>query len=230
MSLVKYGGGIIQMSGSLAGVTHARNRFGNYMRARTKPVNPNSTQQSKVRSIMAQLAAYWHDTCTPTERIGWATYAAAVAMKNRLGETVYMTGFNMFIRYNSILLRQSGIVESTPPTELTLPAKDSTLSVVANVADQNLHISYDADGYWLTIPGSEIVMFMGQPQSATRNFFGGPWKLAGGIGPAGPNPMIIAAPYTLVLGQKVWCYGRILTGPTDVRLSEPMVINTTVVA
>ncbi|GAH28464.1 unnamed protein product, partial [marine sediment metagenome] len=38
MALVKYGAGIIQMSGSIAGDVHARNRFGNYIRPRTKPV------------------------------------------------------------------------------------------------------------------------------------------------------------------------------------------------
>ncbi|GAI58374.1 unnamed protein product, partial [marine sediment metagenome] len=39
MALVKYGGGITQMSGSIAGNTFARNRYGNYVRSRTKPIN-----------------------------------------------------------------------------------------------------------------------------------------------------------------------------------------------
>ncbi|GAH13494.1 unnamed protein product, partial [marine sediment metagenome] len=50
MSLVKYGGGIVQMSGSIAGNTFARNRYGNYVRARTKPINPNSDRQVVVRA------------------------------------------------------------------------------------------------------------------------------------------------------------------------------------
>ncbi|GAH50296.1 unnamed protein product, partial [marine sediment metagenome] len=48
MALVKLGGGIVQISGSIAGNTFARNRFGNYMRSRTKPVNPNSTRQTDI--------------------------------------------------------------------------------------------------------------------------------------------------------------------------------------
>ena len=230
MALVKYGGGITGMSGSLAGNTHARNRFGNYIRARTKPVNPNSTQQSKCRDVIAQLASYWHDTCTPAERLAWATYAAAIAMKNRLGEVVYMTGFNHFIRCNAIYLRQSGLVEATGPTTLALPEKDSTLSMTAMVSDQSLHVSFNESSPWRSITGSMMVVFAGQPQQVTRNFFNGPWKLAGGIAAANPTPKTIASPYTLTLGQKIWAYARILTGPADMRLSETMVISCTVTA
>lgn len=230
MALVKFGGGVTQMSGSVGGNTYARNRFGNYIRSRTKPVNPNSTQQGVIRTILSQIAATWQDVLTPAERLAWTTYAAAVAMKNRLGETVYMTGFNHFMRYNSVYLRQSGLVEATGPTTLNLPAKDSTLSMTATVTANSIHVTHDPIAPWTNIPNSKLVMFLGQPQGVTRNFFAGPWKLAGYIGVASPNPMIIVAPYTLILGQKVWAYGRIMTGPTDGRLSEPMVIATVVVA
>lgn len=229
-TLVKYGGGIIGATGSIAGTVHARNRFGNYIRARTKPVNPNSTAQCAVRSCFAQLAAYWRDTCTPAERIAWATYASAIAMKNRLGETVYMTGFNHFLRCNSIYLRQTALVESTGPTTLALPEKDSTLSMTALVSDQSLHVTFNDSSPWRLIADSMMVVFMGTPQNITRNFFNGPWKLAGGISAVNPSPKTIAAPFTLVLGQKVWAYARILTGPTDMRLSEPMTISCTVTA
>lgn len=230
MATVRFGAGIIQMSGSIAGVVHARNRFGNYIRPRTKPVNPNSTAQALCRSIVAQLAAYWNDTCTPAERIAWATYAAAIAMKNRLGETIYLTGFNHFIRCNAIYLRQTALVESTGPTTLALPAKDSTLSMTATVSDNSLHVTFNESAAWRLIANSMMVIWLGQPQLVTRNFFNGPWKLAGGISEVNPSPKTIYAPYTLVLGQKVWAYGRILTGPTDMRLSEPMVISCTVTA
>ena len=103
MALVKYGGGIVQASGSIAGTTHARNRFGNYVRARTKPVNPNSASQGAVRTALSYLAMIWASLLTAAERTSWNTYAAAVAIKNRLGETVYGTGFNHFIGWNSAL-------------------------------------------------------------------------------------------------------------------------------
>lgn len=81
MALVKYGAGIIQMSGSIAGNVHARNRFGNYVRPRTKPVNPNSIRQEAARAIVSYLAEYWHQDLDDVQRNLWDVYAAAVAMK-----------------------------------------------------------------------------------------------------------------------------------------------------
>ena len=229
MALVKYGGGVVGASGSIAGTVHARNRFGNYIRARTKPVNPNSTGQSLMRNILAYCAAFWSASCTAAERIAWTTYAAAVPFKNRLGETIYLTGFNHFVRYTSLWNLRYGIASGQAPTDLSLPGKDPTFSVVASVAT-GLSVSFDVGLPWWAIAQSQIVVFMGQPQNKTRNFFNGPWKLAGSATTGEASPKVIAPPFTLTLGQKIWIYGRIMTGPGNRRLSEPMVASTIVVA
>ena len=82
MALVKYGGGVVQMSGSIGGDTHARNRYGNYIRARTKPINPNTDLQVAIRAAMAFLADRWSQTVTSAQRTAWNLYGASVAMKN----------------------------------------------------------------------------------------------------------------------------------------------------
>ncbi|GAH66828.1 unnamed protein product, partial [marine sediment metagenome] len=120
-ALVKYGGGIIQMSGSIAGNTHARNRYGNYVRARTKPVNPNSARQIKIRAVIAELTERWLNTLTDNQRTAWATYAAAIAMKNKLGETIHLSGFNHYIRSNAGYLDAVAQYFDDGPEELTLP-------------------------------------------------------------------------------------------------------------
>jgi len=230
MAQVKYGGGVVQISGSIAGSVFARNRFGNYIRPRTKPVNPNSAGQVLIRSILAGLAQKWHQVLTPAERIAWATYAAAVAMKNRLGETIYLTGFNHYIRSNSIRQQFGYPTGDAGPTELSLPEKDPTFAVTASVATQMLSITFNASLPWYAVQYSIIAVYMGQPQLATRNFFGGPWKKAGKVLNSDSSPLDIAAPMTLVLGQKVWVYGRISMGAADGRLSEPMYAGCTVEA
>jgi len=100
MALVKYGGGIIQMSGSIAGNTYARNRYGNYARARTKPVNPNSAQQQVIRGAMQELTTRWAQTLTALQRAAWNLYGTNVAMLNKLGETIKLSGFNHYLRSN----------------------------------------------------------------------------------------------------------------------------------
>lgn len=220
MALIKYGGGIVQMSGSIAGNTHARNRFGNYMRARTKPVNPNSPLQVARRSALSYLAEYWHETLTSAQRIAWETYAAAIAMKNRLGEVNQITGFNMFLRSNAARVCYGQNLCPDGPTVLSLPDKDTTFAIAASVATQLLTITWDDALPWTDIAASVLAIEMGRPQLVTRNFFNGPWKFAGSIPGNGTSPTTMAPPFTLVLGQRIWCYARVSTGPTDSRLSE----------
>lgn len=220
MALVRLGGGIIQMSGSIAGNTFARNASGNYARARTKPVNPTSPLQVARRSALAYLTEYWHETLSAANRTAWATYANAVSMKNRLGETIKLSGFNHFIRVNAYRYAVGQNLCPNGPTVLSLPDKDPTFSITASVATQLISVTWDITLPWGDIAASVMGVLMGRPQLVTRNFFRGPWNVAGSIPGNGASPATMTAPFTLVLGQRIWCQARISTGPTDSRLSE----------
>jgi len=228
MALVKYGGGVTQASGSIGGTVHARNRFGNYIRARTKPVNPCTVRQDMIRTIMSMLVIRWSTTVTVAQRAAWHTYAAAIAMKNRLGETVYLTGFNHYVRSNVVRYDRLSTVKDDGPAELSLPEKDPDMYCVGYVASQKIAVSFSKLLPWYTDAGSQLVIFMGEPQLATRNFFNGPWKCAGGVSIGEDSPKMITPPFTLTLGQKVWYYGRIMRA--DGRLSEPFTVASIVLA
>ena len=129
MALVKFGGCVIQMSGSIAGNTFARNRYGNYVRARTKPVNPNSALQQQVRNAMADLTTRWSSVLTAVQRTAWNLYASNTPMTNRLGETVNLTGFNHYIRSNSLLLRCALSLVGAGPSTFELPAQDGLFAI-----------------------------------------------------------------------------------------------------
>lgn len=230
MALVKYGGGVIQMSGSLAGVTHARNRFGNYMRARTKPVNPNSDGQGAIRDSLSYLTNQWGAILAASQRGAWSTYAAAIAMKNRLGESIYLTGFNHFVRSNVAFMNTYGQYAANGPTTLELPAKDTNFIASGSVATQLITVAYDAAQPWANLTLSTFNVYVGKPRKPTRLFFAGPWKYGGaeiGVTGAPPaSPFTFPSPYTLVLGQLITCYARIRMA--DGRLSEPFTSTFTV--
>lgn len=228
MALIKFGGGVVGMAGSIAGSTFSRNRSGSYARARTKPINPMSSGQVLIRSCVAQLAQRWNNTVTDVQRIAWQTYADAVAMKNRLGETIYLSGFNHYIRSNVIRKQTTAAVADAAPTTLSLPEQDTTFAVTASVAANKLSITWDGALPWVSIPNSLIAVYMGVPQMATRNFFNGPWQLSGCIAPASAHPILLDPPFTLVAGQKIWVYGRI--SEANGRLSEPFRDDTIIVA
>jgi len=215
MALARYGGGIVQISGSIAGSVFARNRFGNYIRPRTKPVNPNSTRQEAARTIVSFIAEYWHSEMTDVQRGLWNTYAAAVAMKNRLGETIHLTGFNHFIRSNAAVMGCGGGIDKPAPTILSLPEKDVVLQCTEEgIAAQTFTFTCDVAGWVPNLdPKSVITLYQGQPQLASRNFFGGPWRYMGIItaveGAAGTATE--PAAFSFALGQKVWFQARVIT-------------------
>ena len=62
-----------------------------------------------------------------------------------------------------------------------------------------------------------MAIYCGQPQSVTRNFFNGPWKYAGALDETATSGDELDAPFTLIEGQRIWCYARILR--EDGRLS-----------
>lgn len=223
MALIRFGGGVVGMSGSIAGDTFARNRSGNYARARTKPVNLNSVGQVAVRAAVSYLANYWKNTLDAAERTAWDLYASSVAMKNRLGESIYLTGFNHFVRSNSITKRQAGTITEAAPTNFTLSPSDPEFAVTITANNQKISVAFDDTLEWDSAPTGRLFLFMGVPQNPSHMFFAGPWRFAGEIGgntpvPT-PSPVELDCPFVATTGQKVWCYAR--TRIADGRLSEP---------
>lgn len=232
MALIKFGGGVVQMAGSIGGNTFARNRYGNYARARTKPTNPNSSGQQSVRTAIGTLSTRWAQTLTAVQRTAWGLYGDSVVMKNRLGENIHLTGFNHYIRSNSNLARLSLTIVDDGPTLFELPEKDNTLAIALSETTQNITCTFDNTMDWAVEAGGLLCMFQGSPQNAQRNFFDGPWRLwtaVQGVDPGGPaTPKIAPATFSIAEGQRQWLYARILRA--DGRLSEPFRVDVAVAA
>jgi len=223
MALIKFGGGVVQMAGSIAGTTFARNRYGNYARAKTMPVNPNTALQQVVRASVAFLTERWGSTLTAAQRTAWNLYASNVVMTNRFGESMNLSGFNHYIRSNAILKRSGRTLVDAGPTTFEIPEKDPTFAITASEATGHITYTYDDTAAWANENNGWLHMFCGAPQNPQRNFFNGPWKLfaavAGNVGVPPVSPGDTVAPFVLTEGQRVWVYGRITRA--DGRTSAP---------
>ena len=223
MALVKFGGGVVGMSGSIAGNTFARNRYGSYVRARTKPVNPNSAMQQLVRNALNNATTRWNNTLTAAQRTAWNLYGASVVMQNKLGENINLSGFNHYVRSNSTLIREGHTPVDAGPTSFSLPDADGTFAISVSEATNLIVITFDDTAAWCDLADAYMFVYCGSPQNAAINFFAGPWKLAGSLdGSVGSPPSTgdsIAAPFVLTEGQHVWAYARIAL--PDGRLSSP---------
>jgi len=223
MALALYGGGIIGMSGSIAGNTHSHNRYGNYIRAKTKPTNPNTARQQVVKSAVAFLADRWANTLTAVQRTAWNLYGSSVARKNKLGADIYLTGYNHYMRSNVIRKQIVATIIDDAPTVFEIPGQDPTLTVTTSETTQLISCGYDALMDWADENGAYLIFFQGQPQNPQRNFFGGPWRICGivpGVNGAPPaSPKLNAAVFAVAELQHQWIYARIARA--DGRISEP---------
>ncbi|GAI92517.1 unnamed protein product, partial [marine sediment metagenome] len=186
----------------IGGNTFARNKSGNYARARTKPVNPRSDLQSEARVRIQTLAEYWHSAVMSNEERGaWEAYAAAVGWTNKLGETIHLSGYNHFIRSNASLLAAGGAIVEPGPEEQALPEADETLAVAGDNGTQFLTVAFDIAKLWALETGGYLLVEMSMPQLHTRNSAGSHWRVAAaiaGIDTTGvSSPQNILAPFTL---------------------------------
>lgn len=223
MALIKFGGGITEMRGSMAGNTYSRNRYGAYLRARTKPINPNTAGQQAIRAALAFLTDRWAQTLTAVQRAAWNLYGANVVMTNKLGESINLSGFNHYIRSNVALKRSALTVADAGPTVFEVPAADPALAITASEAAQTISVTFDNTMAWADEDSAYLWLYQGNPQNAQRNFFGGPWQimdLVVGVNGAPPaSPKVSAAVIPIAELQRQWIYARIQRA--DGRLSEP---------
>jgi hypothetical protein len=223
MALVKFGGGITEMRGSIAGNTFSRNRYGAIVRAKTTPVNPNTPGQVAVRATMAVLTDRWSQTLTAAQRTAWNLYGSSVVMTNKLAESINLSGFNHYIRSCLEFRRILGGNTDAGPTVFEIPDADPTFAVTGTAAAQTLSITFDNGLDWADEDGAVLFVYQGSPQNPQRNFFGGPWRALGnvlGVNGAPPaSPAVMPVVFAIAEGQRQWVYARIRR--VDGRLSAP---------
>lgn len=199
-----------QASGSLGGTTFSRNAGGMYVRNRAIPVNPNTTTQQAIRNCFASANAAWTTTLTDAQRQSWADYAAAVTVKNKLGDQTNITGQNMFVRSYVPTLHAGGTPVLDGPTVLTLP---QTPFVNTIEIDAGPPVQADiAGGFNQALSAAEagiVIVYLGLPQSNGTNYFKGPYRFAATDAVAetdttwGIDGITPGQGYTIATGQKI---------------------------
>jgi hypothetical protein len=222
MALIKFGGGVVGMAGSIAGTTFARNASGSYARARTKPINNKTNYQTIARDAMAALCSRWNNVLDATHRAAWLLYGQNVAMKNRLGESIFLSGMNHYIRSNANNLQNGNTLHDDAPVIFTLGEKDTTFACSASEATQLVTVTYDVAAGWAVEANGFMYIYQSAPQNLTVNFWDGPWRKLGEMGGAGGggliSPKTFVPAYHIDEGQKIFFYARVIRA--DGRTSE----------
>lgn len=214
-----------QVSGSVAGLVYSHGRSGMYTRARSTPTNPDSERQRIIKIAMKTLSPLWGQTLTAAQRAAWSLYAANVAMVNPLGQTIFLTGQNHFMRSNIPRIQAGIAVLLIAPTvfdlgTFTAPTIDEAVS-----APNTFDIGFTDTDAWANAVGGFMLVYQGRTVGPGRAFFGGPYRFAGSIvgNPAPPlDPQTFNAIYRLSEDNIIWVTTRIIQ--VDGRMSLPIVL------
>ncbi len=209
------------MSGSLGGITAARNKGGQYLRARVVPVDPGSPAQTTLRTVFSALAVAWQTILTQANRDAWDTYAENVTVVNRIGETVNITGFNMYIRSNTPRVQAGFARVDAGPTSFNLGEfTDVSIAIVGGTSD--VDVTFDNTDAWANEDDAIMTVLTSREKAPTINFFKGPYRLGGAIegdalmAPTSPAVIVSDFPYTA--GNKGFAQVRV--SRADGRLSN----------
>lgn len=213
--LVKWGAGIVDGRGSIAGTTFSRNRYGAIARARTKPVNPGTDRQSAIRAKISYVAAAWLGLLSSAQRAAWGVFASNVPATNKLGEVIYLSGNNQFVKTNVAALNAGVDMILDAPTIFTLPGEDSSFDATVDAGTGKITLTFDDTRDWCDEDGACLIVQMGLPQNASIGFFNGPWRHAGAIEgdsvapPTSPDATL-NVPFSVADDQLVWVRAKIL--------------------
>lgn len=171
MALVTYGPIVSNARKKIAGVVATKGHAGNFMRNKVAPIQPRTQSQRNVRSNFTSLAKSW-GALTAAQIAGWNALAKSTPLKDRLGNSVTLTGLQMYMRLNRNLTTVNTAAISAPPATLTATAP-GTLTVAVNHVGPTFTVTptnYPANG--------ESAAIFGSPQlSPGRTFIGKNYRL-----------------------------------------------------
>ena len=213
----------VPQSGSLAGQTSSRNRFGQYRRTRANPVNPATTFQTTARARLSTNAAAWR-LLTAEQRAAWDVLGSNMTRTDSLGQTYRLTGAQAYASVNGNRLAAGDAVVATAPG-LTTPDIVTLGAIVCTNAAHTI-------AYTVTpLPAGERLFIFTSKQRSAGRAYEGDLRLVMVTAAAAASTADIKAAYlarfgALVIGQRIfYSVARYATGFTGVPSAATAVVS-----
>jgi len=119
MAILKMGAIVTQISGKVGGQTFGIGKNGQYLKNTGSYINAKTPKRTGVNSLLIAVTSSWRNL-TNTERASWSAATVNFPYTNRLGQTVFYSGFNLYTKFNvnRLLVKQPLLLN--PPTPITL--------------------------------------------------------------------------------------------------------------
>jgi len=193
----------VPQSGSFAGNTHSHNRAGQYRRNRRSPVQPVGTgRRAFIRGNLTAASQGWN-ALSSTNRASWSSFADSHPITDSLGQSIKLTGQQMFVRVGATLLNVEESLPTDPPSDLDSGSL-SSVTLTAAAGTPALSLAYTIS------PTTGFLLVAFSPQvSPGRSYNSRYWQ-------ADYFAATTASPYnglsafngefgTLVAGNRIFC-------------------------
>jgi len=131
---------VSKMSGTIAGTTYQNWRGILVARSKPTPTNVNSPRQSVVRALMTILSRAWRDELNQGLRTAWNQRAKNYPWLDVFGNTFPMTGENLYIKQNMVLLDHFLPRQDTPVPD-QVPSAITSMNIIGT--EDLLTVQYD---------------------------------------------------------------------------------------
>ena len=182
----------VPQSGSLAGQTSSRNRYGQYRRTRAIPVNPNSSFQVAARGRLNTLSAGYR-ALTTDQQENWIALGALMTRTDSLGQTYDLTGLQAYVAVNSLNLAAGNASDPDAPLFAGVDPL-TTATVTATTAAHSV-------AYTVTPLATDARLFVyASPQRSAGRAFESDYRLVAVSAAAAASPLDIEAAYQARFG------------------------------
>lgn len=181
-------------SGSLAGTTASHNRAGQYLRNRRTPVNVVGTGRRAAIRTYFGTAAKGYAALSATLQAAWTSYAASYPITDALGQSITLTGQQMFVSIATQLQNVGQALPTAPPaSNATASAGTPTLTAVHSGA-----ITLTPTG--LGAATDFMLYAFSAPQSSGTSFCKTFWQ-AGHVAANSTTAIVATTAYTAQFGS-----------------------------
>jgi len=223
MGKVLFGNGVAQIRGSIAGNTYSRNRGGSYIRNRVTPINPASARQESVRENLSALSKDWGAQLTEAQRDAWTAFAAEWPVTDVFGQTVVLTGEQMYVRLG-VRATQAGL-----PVLAAAPLDQNVDTLLTLSGAFDVGVGSLAEATFTPTPlgaGQRLQLFATAPMPPGINFVKNRLRLLQTFAAATASPADFEAAYLARFGspledQKVVIECRVING-ANMAVSQPL--------
>lgn len=192
----------IPRSGSYQAITSSRNRAGQYVRNRRSPVQPLGTgRRSFIRGAMGAASSAWGGL-TDAQRAAWIGYADATPYVDRLGQSIKLTGHQIFVAIATQLLNCGQAISNVPPLDNVVPVL-SDIVASADASEPLVNVDFASTG-----TAADFILVAYSPQVPAGRGYNGRWWQGGieeGNATGSDNTTAYVAEFgTPAVGQRIF--------------------------